>query len=91
MEKEVTKGCMIIDCAQCPHQGNGCPGFKDCIIHKNIWEQRRWEAAKDAMKSILSNEDLETRIEEGADDIYKGIAHEAVSLANALIKEFQES
>lgn len=26
MEKEITKGRMIIDCAQCSHQGNGCPG-----------------------------------------------------------------
>ena len=43
------KGTMIIDCAKCSHQGNGCPGFNDCIIYKNIWEQRRWEAAKDAM------------------------------------------
>lgn len=53
------KETMIIDCAQCSHQGNGCPGFNDCIIYKNIWEQRRWEAAKDAMKGILSNKTLQ--------------------------------
>ncbi|UWG07219.1 MAG: hypothetical protein [Bacteriophage sp.] len=84
------KGIMTIDCAQCPHQGNGCPGFNDCIIYKNIWEQRRWEAAKDAMKGILSNEDLTTRIEEGAEYMLEGIAKEAVLLADALIKEFQK-
>ena len=88
MEKEITKGRMIIDCAQCPHQGNGCPGFNDCIIYKNIWEQRRWEAAKVAMKGILSNEDLTTRIEEGSEYMLEGVA---VLLADTLIKEFQKS
>lgn len=85
------KGTMIIDCAKCSHQGNGCPGFNDCIIYKNIWEQRRWEAAKDAMKGILSNEDLTTRIEEGSEYMLEGVVKEAVLLADTLIKEFQKS
>lgn len=87
MEKET----MIIDCEQCSHQGNGCPGFNDCIIYKNIWKQRRWEAAKDAMKGILSNEDLTIRIEEGVEYMLEGIAKESVLLADALIKEFQKT
>ena len=85
------KGTMIIDCAKCSHQGNGCHGCNDCIIYKNIWEQKRWEAAKDAMKGILSNEDLTTRIEEGSEYMFEGVAKEAVLLADTLIKEFQKS
>lgn len=58
------------------------------------WEQRRYEISKEALTSIMSNEEFYSLVldfsrEKGNRDITKSISEAAVCFADSLIKELK--